>query len=99
MVARVVWSPNSLECIDKIAAYIEVDSVFYARVFVAKVFNIADRLAIFPQSGRIVPEYQNKLIREILFGNYRVVYRIDLAIVNVLAVSNSAQTLVVPGLN
>jgi plasmid stabilization system protein ParE len=34
-------------------------------------------LAQFPQRGRVVPEFSDESIREIIVGAYRIVYRID----------------------
>jgi hypothetical protein len=31
----------------------------------------------FPELGRIVPEYRNDCIREIIFRSYRIVYRVN----------------------
>lgn len=98
MAKRLVWAPSSLDSIDKTADYIAMDSVFYAKTFVKKVFAFGEQIALFPESGRVVPEYNNELVREIIWGNYRIVYRIDDDIVNVLTVSNSAQMLVIPEL-
>ena len=36
-----------------------------------------DRLQEFPELGRIVPEYRDDNIREIIFRPYRIVYRVD----------------------
>ncbi len=36
-----------------------------------------DRLQEFPELGRIVPEYRNDDIREIVFRPYRIVYRVN----------------------
>jgi len=36
-----------------------------------------DRLKEFPELGRIVPEYRNADIREIVFRPYRIVYRVN----------------------
>jgi toxin ParE1/3/4 len=36
-----------------------------------------DRVQEFPEFGRIVPEYRNANIREIIFRPYRIVYRVD----------------------
>jgi|SRR5215213_2777478 len=36
-----------------------------------------DRLHNFPELGRIVPEYRNDCIREIIFRPYRIVYRVN----------------------
>lgn len=29
-----------------------------------------------PRSGRIVPEFENPELREVIYGNYRIVYRV-----------------------
>jgi toxin ParE1/3/4 len=34
-------------------------------------------LGIFPLSGRVVPEFGDRLIRELILKPYRIVYRID----------------------
>jgi len=93
MVKRLIWSPDALQSIDKIAEYIAIDSVFYAKVFVRKIFSFGEQIALFPKSGRIVPEYEKENLREIIYGNYRIVYRIDSEAINILTVSNSAQIL------
>ena len=49
------------------------------------------RLEIFPQSGRIVPELQLEMMREIIFGNYRIVYRLRKEEVEVLIVFHAAR--------
>lgn len=36
-----------------------------------------DQLQTFPQLGRIVPEFRNQNIREIIFRPYRIVYRVN----------------------
>lgn len=52
----VVWSPEALEDVDDIAAYIARDSAFYAGAGVEKMLAAASELNLFPQAGRIVPE-------------------------------------------
>ena len=37
----------------------------------------SEAMAAFPQSGRMVPEKKDPLIRETLVGSYRIVYRVD----------------------
>jgi toxin ParE1/3/4 len=32
---------------------------------------------LFPGSGRVVPEFNNKQLRELIEGNYRIVYRFE----------------------
>ncbi len=73
---RIIWSPDAAADLEAICEYIAKDSGYYARVFAQGVVNTVERLLIFPESGRIVPEYNRKDLREIIFQNYRIVYRI-----------------------
>jgi addiction module RelE/StbE family toxin len=74
--AEVSWSENALNNLNDIGEYISVDSVKYAQITVEELFNCVQILSTFPESGRIVPEFNNPKIREIIKGNYRVVYKI-----------------------
>ena len=57
-------------------------------------FQSTDRLAQFPESGRVVPELRAPEYREIIFRKaYRVVYRIETSRVSILTVRNFAQRL------
>ena len=48
------------------------------------------RLIDFPQSGRIVPEIGDRSIREIILGNYRIIYRLRSEAVEILTVHHGA---------
>ena len=50
------------------------DSEHYAKLFTQRIFSAAEMLALFPESGRIVPEYDRRDLCELLFQNYRIVY-------------------------
>jgi len=69
---RIIWSPYAVYDLEAICDYITKDSEQYARLFAQGVINAIERLEIFPESGRIVPEYNQKSIREIIFQNYRI---------------------------
>ena len=73
---EVIFTEQSLSDIDEIARYIANDSVYYASLQVEKIFNRTDLLSDFPLLGRIVPEVNQKSIRELIEGNYRIIYRI-----------------------
>jgi addiction module RelE/StbE family toxin len=74
--AEVSWSENALNNLNDIGEYISVDIVKYAQITVEELFTCVDILSNFPESGRIVPEFNNPKIREIIKGNYRLVYKI-----------------------
>ena len=73
----VVWSPEALEDVDAIAAYIARDSVFYATAVVEKILGLAAALNRFPQAGRVVPELNQPELRERFVYSYRLIYRIE----------------------
>jgi plasmid stabilization system protein ParE len=52
-----------------------------------------ESLACFPELGRIVPEYQRPDLRELIFQNYRIVYRVKTDGVEVAAVVHCARLL------
>ena len=95
----VVWAPSALGDLNKIKEYIARDSVHYASKFVDGAFNATERLAAFPKSGRIVPEYQNPNIREIGHASYRIIYEIVNDEVYVVAVVHGRRLLPDDGIN
>ena len=91
--AQVAWSPSSLRDLDAIAEFIARDSSHYAGLFVQNIVARVERLVDFPLSGRIVPEYGLEDLREFLFENYRIVYRVRGDLVEVSAVIHGARNL------
>ncbi len=53
----------------------------------------AERLSAFPFIGRVVPEFKNKTIREIIYRPYRIVYRVreEQKIIEILRVWHAAR--------
>lgn len=74
--AEIRWTPQAIEDIENIAKYIAKDSTKYANIQVEDFFEAALILEDFPHSGRIVQEIENKNIRELIVGFYRLIYRI-----------------------
>ena len=77
MAYRVGWSPQAINDVDSIAAYIAQDSETYSAAVVRKIFRRVRQLAEFPKVGRIVPEFDDEAIREIFVYSYRIIYRIS----------------------
>jgi len=78
MAYDVVWSPEALEDLDSIAAYLARDSQFYAAAVVAKILECGRLLTEFPFAGRVVPELGDEALRERFVYSYRVIYRVML---------------------
>lgn len=89
--AQVVWSPSSLGDLDAIAEFIARDSAHYAGLHVQSIVAHVEKLKDLPRSGRIVPEYGREDLREFIFGNYRIVYRLRGDLIEVAAVVHGAR--------
>ncbi|MEJ2252360.1 MAG: type II toxin-antitoxin system RelE/ParE family toxin [Candidatus Lokiarchaeota archaeon] len=72
---RIEWTDRSLEDLKDIYNYIARDSKSYANLFVQKIYKKVQKLKEFPKLGRLVPELSIPSVREIIFQNYRIIYR------------------------
>jgi toxin ParE1/3/4 len=86
MAYSVVWSPNALDDVDEIAAYIARDSPTYAAAVVAKILDITRTLQNFPLLGRVVPESNEESIRERFVYSYRLIYQVQEETIAIIAV-------------
>jgi toxin ParE1/3/4 len=76
MAAEVRWTLSALEDIENIAEFIAKDSKHWAFIQVEKFFLRSEILETHPLAGRVVPEIGNESIRELIEGNYRIIYSI-----------------------
>lgn len=72
---KVIWTEPALTDLHEIIQYIGRDSKVYAARFGTKVVNVPRRLEESPQSGRVVPEFSDETIRELIYGSYRIIYK------------------------
>jgi plasmid stabilization system protein ParE len=91
--AEIRWTLQAADDLEAIAEFISIDSSHYAQLFALNVFKAIERLTTFPRSGRVVPELGNAAIREIILGNYRIVYRLRKDVVEILTVYHGAKLL------
>ena len=73
---KIAWSPEAVEDIEEIAAYIRKDSLLYASQVVEELIAASRRLTQFPLRGRNVPELKSSH-RECFVYSYRLIYRVD----------------------
>jgi len=83
----------AIEDLRLIHDYISKDSKRYAVRFIEKLFERVDQLKSFPKSGRVVPELNLESIRELIEGNYRIVYKISANQVAIIRVHHAARQL------
>ncbi len=92
--AEVKFTDQSINDLNDIAEYISNDSVFYAELQIQKLINRTDILENFPLIGRIVPELNLKSVREIIEGNYRIIYRVvNKSMIHILTFHHSRRKL------
>lgn len=88
------WLPEAKEDLREIFDYISRDSKRYAKRQIDKIFDRTLILKTHIQAGRIVEEVGRPEIREIIEGNYRIIYRIiTVSEVDVLMVHHGARHL------
>ena len=80
------WSDRAVRDLDSIHAYIASDNPYAARRWVAHLWSEAQQLESSPRIGRVVPELQREEIRELLIGNYRIVYKVGEKKVDILTI-------------
>ena len=90
---RILWSEEALSDIEEIISFISKDSELYAVNFASKIISSVETLKVFPEIGRIVPEYDDPKIREIIYRNYRIVYQIEDKVVEIITVFHGSKLL------
>lgn len=73
----VAFSPSARRDLSNIVRFIAMDAPERARAFGRLLLDRTRRLGEFPELGRVVPEFQDESIRELIVGTYRIVYRVD----------------------
>jgi plasmid stabilization system protein ParE len=88
---RVRFTPSGRLQFLTALAYLQGENPEAARKVRMKVEKVLRRLARFPSSGRLIPEFPDLPYREIVVPPYRLFYRVDRKIVWVVAVWHGAQ--------
>ncbi len=88
---RIVWSPLAVQRLREAAEYIAHDKPGTAERWVGGAFEAVGRLAELPHSGRVVPELGRPDIREVIYGIYRIIYRVSPEAILVLTVQHGKQ--------
>lgn len=63
---------------------------------IREIIAAVERLASFPENGRIVPEFGIALLREILHPPFRIVYHLEIHTVRIVRVWRSDRMLELP---
>ena len=91
---QINWTVQAREDLQSIAEYISRDSPKYARLQVVKIRLRTKILSSHIYSGKLVEEINRGDIRELIEGNYRIIYRIvEQERVDILTIHHSARDL------
>jgi addiction module RelE/StbE family toxin len=85
------WTEQAVEDIRAIREFIERDSPRYGRLVAERLVESTSRIALFPKAGRVVPEIGREDVREIIVGEYRIVYRLEAEVAVLLTVFRSSR--------
>jgi addiction module RelE/StbE family toxin len=91
---KIVWTELSVDDLKEIHDYIAKNSQRFASITVDKIYQRAQLLTSSPSLGRMVPEIKNEKVRELIIGNYRLIYFIVSEFqIDILRVYHSARSL------
>jgi len=92
--AHLNWTNLSIDDMINIAEFISKDSFKYSVIQIKRIRERARLLKTQPLLGRIVPEMKDETVRELILGNYRIIYRIiSEDRIDILTVHHSAKLL------
>ncbi len=90
---KIVWTGLSVEDLHEIFEYISENSIQYAKITVDRIYKRTNQISSNPKSGRIVPEINDVLLRELIIGKYRLIYYVvNEYRVDILRVYHSARS-------
>lgn len=90
---KVEWTTPAIDDVLAIKTFIARDSEAYAQRFAERIIEAAESLESLPGRGRAVPEAHHDSIRELIFGNYRIIYLLEKERVLLLTVIHGARNL------
>ena len=91
---RLIWTKQAINDLKGIAEYISKDSQRYANQLVQRIYVKVGLLQNQPNSGRMVDELGRKDVRQLLEGNYRIIYRkVNVTQIEILTIHHSARRL------
>lgn len=85
------WTDQAVEDLRSIRLFIERDSPRYGRLVAERLYDATSQIELVPYSGRMVPELNREDMRELIVGDYHIVYRVDDEVVFLLTIYRSSR--------
>ena len=86
---RIVWSSFALRQAEEVVLRIAEDRPAAATQWLDGLFERVAALRELPEQGRAIPEARRTDLRELIYGPYRIIYRVRPDVVAVLLVRHS----------
>lgn len=90
---EVIFTDRFLTRVEECTDYIALDDIPTAVKWAEGVFKHCEQLSTQPESGRMVPEFNRPEIKEIIHGNYRLVYELKSNRIDMLTIWHVRQSL------
>lgn len=90
---KIYWSEVAESDLENIGNFIAKDAPIFAIEFIESLLAHTRNLSNFPLLGRIVPEFDNEELREVIYHNYRIVYTMKSKDIYVVSVTHSSMDL------
>jgi toxin ParE1/3/4 len=90
---KVVWTRRARTDLKSIHDHITLDAPLTAAAYTKRLMRAVSILRHSPYIGAIVPELNRENVREIIRGNYRIIYAVEAKSVTVLSVHHAARLL------
>ncbi len=87
--AEVRWTLAALDDLFRIGDHIAKDSPRYASRHVEKLRSSTDILENFPGGSRMIPELEDPALRELIVGQYRLLFLLEKNVAYMLAVRHA----------
>jgi plasmid stabilization system protein ParE len=97
--ARLIWTAKCLDDLERLIEFIERDAPVAACRFAQQIIDRVESLPANPQLGSVIQEDDTRTYRELLQGNYRIIYRIGGDAIYLVAVHHAARLLGIEDLN
>ena len=92
---RIKWLLSARNDLKEIYGYISLDSKRYAKLQIERIQNRTEVLKTQVEIGKIVEEISNPKIREIVEGNYRIIYKVvNKSELHILMIHHGARDLI-----
>ncbi|MCK4447160.1 MAG: type II toxin-antitoxin system RelE/ParE family toxin [Candidatus Marinimicrobia bacterium] len=90
---KVIWTELAFKKLEEFDDYIALDKPLAALKWIETIQKSVSKLVKFPQIGREIPEIKRADIREIVEGNYRIIYRVESERISILTIRHGRQLL------